>query len=125
MAHARRMSQFQTLIRLRDSSLNTQTLIFVVFIDATIPRWKMYLVQTRHKKFFCLQCMVHFFKVTTVLWIILILHPSHTSLFLETVIIKFGGSRDRHMGPRAEKNIPLGCFFSSIKKFVSKVLPCA
>ena len=92
MAHARRMSQFQTLIRLRDSSLNTQTLIFVVFIDATIPWWKMCLVQTRHKKFFCLQCMVHFFKVTTFLWIILILHPSHTSLFRETVIIKFGGA---------------------------------
>ena len=53
MAHARRMSQFQTLMRLRDSSLNTQTLIFVVFIDATTPRWKMYLVQTGLKKFFC------------------------------------------------------------------------
>ena len=35
IAHARRMSQFQTLIRLRDSPLNTQTLIFVVFIDVT------------------------------------------------------------------------------------------
>ena len=35
--------------------------------------------------------MLHFFKVTTFLWIILILHPGHTSLFLETVIIKFGG----------------------------------
>ena len=41
--------------------------------------------------------MLNFFKVTTFLWIILILHPSHTTLFLETVIIKFGG-------PRAEKN---------------------
>ena len=110
------MSQFQTLIRLCDSSqtsnFNTQTSIFVVFTDATTPRWKMYLVQTRHKKFFCWQCMLHFFKVTTFLWIILILHLSHTSLFLETVIIKFGGPRaeGRHMGPRAEgreKQIPI------------------
>ena len=119
MAHARRMSQFQTLIRLRDSSLNTQTLIFVVFIDATIPWWKMCLVQTRHKKFFCLQCMVHFFKVTTFLWIILILHPSHTSLFRETVIIKFGGGRGADIwgrGPRAEKNkYPLFAFLALSK----------
>ena len=53
IAHVRRMSQFQTLVRLRYSPLNTQTLIFVVFIDATTSRWKMYLVQTRHKKLFC------------------------------------------------------------------------
>ena len=31
------MSQFQTLIRSRDSPLNIQTLILVVFIDATMP----------------------------------------------------------------------------------------
>ena len=36
-AYARRMSRFQTLIRLRDSLLNIQTLILVVFIDATMP----------------------------------------------------------------------------------------
>ena len=41
--------------------------------------------------------MLHFLKKTTFLWITLILHPGHTILFLETVIIKFGG-------PRAEKN---------------------
>ena len=39
-------------------------------------------------------------KVSALLWIILILHPGHTSLFLETVI-KFMGRR----GP--EKQIPL------------------
>ena len=43
-----------------------------------------------------------FFKVTTFLWIILILHPSHTSLFLETVIMKFGGPR----AEGREKQIP-------------------
>ena len=31
------MSQFQTLIRSSDSPLNIQTLISVVFIDATMP----------------------------------------------------------------------------------------
>ena len=31
------MSQFQTLLRSRDSPLNIQTLILVVIIDATIP----------------------------------------------------------------------------------------
>ena len=36
IAHARRMSQFQTQIRSRDNPLNTQTLI-VVFIDAPMP----------------------------------------------------------------------------------------
>ena len=91
------MSQFQTLIRSRDNPLNTQTLIFVAFVDATTSRWKMYLVQTRHKKFFC---MLHFLKIATFLWIILILHPGHTSLLLETVIIKFGAPRRR--GPTYE-----------------------
>ena len=55
--------------------------------------------------------MLQFFKITTFLWIILTLHSSHTSLFPETVIIKFGGPRaeGRHKGPRAEgreKQIP-------------------
>ena len=43
-----------------------------------------------------------FLKITTFLWIILILHPGHTSLFHETVTIKF-------IRPRAEgreKQIP-------------------
>ena len=31
------MSQFQTLVRSSDSPLNIQTLISVVFIDATMP----------------------------------------------------------------------------------------
>ena len=54
--------------------------------------------------------------LNTFLWRILMLHPSHTSLFLETVTIKFRGPRDRGpradiwgRGPRAEKNkYPLG-----------------
>ena len=36
IAHVCRMFQFQTLIRLRDSPLQRKSLIFVVFIDATI-----------------------------------------------------------------------------------------
>ena len=42
----------------------------------------------------------------TFLWRILILYPSHTSLFLEIVTIKFWGLRTQgwHMEPRAEKN---------------------
>ena len=42
------MSQFQNVISTRDSHLKIQTLISVMFIDATMPmpeltRWKMYL----------------------------------------------------------------------------------
>ena len=50
------MSQFQTLIKSRDSPLNTQSLTSVVFIDATMPMLNDYVenvpVQTRHEKFF-------------------------------------------------------------------------
>ena len=110
IAHARRMSQFQTLIRSRDSPLNTQTLIFVVFIDATtvenVP------CTNKTQKILLLMLHLHFLKITAFLWIILILHPGHTILFLETVIIKFGGTEGRGptYGARAEgreKQIPV------------------
>ena len=44
------------------------------------------------------------YDITTFLWIILILHPGHTSLLLETVTIKFMGPRaeGRHIKSRAE-----------------------
>ena len=44
------------------------------------------------------------YDITTFLCIILILHPGHTSLFLETVTIKFMGPRaeGRHIESRAE-----------------------
>ena len=53
---------------------------------------------------------VYFLKITTFLWIILILHPGRSSLLLETVTIKFGRPRTDIWsgGLRAEKKqIPL------------------
>ena len=51
------------------------------------------------------------FQITTYLWIIFILHPSRSSLLLETVTKKFGGPRGEGPktdmwggGQRAEKN---------------------
>ena len=38
---------------------------------------------------------VVFLKITTFLWISLILHPGHTNVLLETVTIKFMGPRDQ------------------------------
>ena len=49
--------------------------------------------------------MCIFLKIATFLWIILILHPGHSSLFLETVTIKFGSPRARRAEGR-EKQIP-------------------
>ena len=96
------MPQFQTLIRSRDSPLNTQTLTFVVFIDATASMLELTndLVENipctnKTHTSLLLKMHVYFLKITTFLWIILILHPGHTSLFHETVTIKF-------IGPRAE-----------------------
>ena len=45
---------------------------------------------------------VVFLKITTFLWIILILHSGHTSLFIKTVTIKFMGARGRGPTCRAE-----------------------
>ena len=116
------MPQFQTLIRSRDSPLNTQTLTFVVFIDATASMLELTndLVENipctnKTQTILLLIMHVYFLKITTFLWIILILHPGCNSILLETVTIKFGGPRGRgpradiradiwDRGPRAEKN---------------------
>ena len=58
----------------------------------------MYLVQTRYKNAFIID--VVFFKIARFLWIILILNPGHTSLFLESATIKFLGSTVE--GPHVE-----------------------
>ena len=90
------MPQFQTLIQSRDSPLNTQTLIFVVFIDATasMPELTNDLVENitctnKTQTILLLIMHVYFLKITTFLWIILILHPCCNSILLETVTIKF------------------------------------
>ena len=122
IACASRMPQFQTLIQSRDSPLNTQNLIFVVFIDATASMSELTndLVENipctnKTQTILLLIMHVYFLKITTFLWIILILHPGCNSILLETVTIKFGGPRGRgpradiradiwNGGPRAEKN---------------------
>ena len=98
------MPQFQTLIQSRDSPLNTQTLIFVVFVDATvsIPELTNDLVENmpctnKTQTILLLIMNVYFLKITTYLWIILILHPGRNSILLETVICCYG--------------IPLGSIF--------------
>ena len=53
--------------------------------------------QTR-KNLALVKFYVVFLKMTPFLWVTLILHPGHTSLFLEAVRIKFMGPRGR--GPR-------------------------
>ena len=100
------MPQFQTLIRSRDSPLNTQTLTFVVFIDATASMLELTndLVENipctnKTQTILLLIMHVYFLKITTFLWIISILHPGCNSILLEAVTIKFGGPRGR--GPRA------------------------
>ena len=101
------MPQFQTLIQSRDSPLNTQTLIFVVFIDAiaSMPELTNDFVENvpctnKTKTVLLLIMHVYFLKITIFLWIILILHPGCNSILLETATIKFGGPRGR--GPRAD-----------------------
>ena len=88
------MSEFQTLIRSRDDPL----------IDATIPKPELTngLVENvrcanKIRKILLLIMYVVFLKITTFLWRILILHPGHTSLFLETITMW-------EEGARAEKN---------------------
>ena len=110
------MFQFQTLIRSRDSPLNIQTLISVVFIDATMPLLELTsgLVEkvpgtNKTWKILLLIMCVVFLKITTFLWRILILHNGLTSLVLETVTIKFRRPRGRGAVGRvptyeAEKN---------------------
>ena len=105
------MPQFQTLIRSHDSPLNTQTLISVVFIDATASMLELTndLVENipctnKTQTILLLIMHVYFLKMSTFLWIILIFHPGRNSLLLETVTIKFGRSRNVGGRPRAEKN---------------------
>ena len=47
------------------------------------------------QKILSFKIYVAFFKITRLSWIILILHPGHRCLFLETITIKF-------MGPMVE-----------------------
>ena len=92
------LMKFQTLISSRDSPhvINIQTLILVMFIDVTMPmpeltNGKVGNVHSTNKtrKILLFIMYVVFFKITAFLWIILILHPGHTSLFLETKTINF------------------------------------
>ena len=92
------LMKFQTLISSRDSPhvINIQTLILVMFIDVTMPmpeltNGKVGNVHSTNKtrKILLFIMYVVFFKITAFLWIILILHLGHTSLFLETKTINF------------------------------------
>ena len=94
------MSQFQTLLRSRDSPLNIQTLILVVIIDATIPMPELangYVdsipCTNKTLKILLFKMYVLFLKITICLWMILILHSNHTSLLLEIVTTKFAYSK--------------------------------
>ena len=96
------MSEFQTLIMSRDSPLNTQFVILVVFIGATMsmPELTNGYVENvsctnKTRKIFLLIMYVAFLKITTFLWIVLLAHPGHISLLFETVKINFwGGPKD-------------------------------
>ena len=58
-----------------------------------MARSKMYLVQIRPIKLFCLLMYIVFLNIDTFSWIVLMLHPGHTNLFLETVTVKSMGMR--------------------------------
>ena len=79
-----------------------------------MARWKCTLYK-QDKKNSSADNMCSIFEDSYVLWIILILHPGHSSLFLETVTIKFGSPRARRAEGR-EKQIP------SIPTIFSKAL---
>ena len=94
------MSQFQTFLRSRYSSLNIQTLILVVIIDATIPMPELangYVdsipCTNKTLKILLFKIYVLFLKITICLWMILILHSNHTCLLLEIVTTKFAYSK--------------------------------
>ena len=98
IAHVRRMSQFETLIRSRYSPLIMKTLILVVFIDATMPMPELINslvknVPCKHKKR----------EIIFLIFLILIICPGYTSLFLETLRRKFWGNGGEHMG---QKQVP-------------------
>ena len=108
------MSHFQTLIRSRDSPLNIQTLILVVFIDGTMPMPELtnglvlnLSCTNKTRKILLLIMYVVFLKITTFLWRILILHPDHTSLFLKLQQYNWGGGLGGWRGAEGrEKQIP-------------------
>ena len=103
------MCQFQTLMTSRDSPLNIKTLILIAFIDAIMVMLELtnsYMENvpctSNIRKILLLIIYVVFLKITTFLWRTLILHPGHTSLFLETVNDKIYGARAEGQ----EKQIP-------------------
>ena len=108
------MPQFQTFIRSRDSALNIQSLILVVFIDAT-----MSMLALTNGLMENVPCTNKTGKILLLIMYVVFLKyifvenfntsSSHTSLFLETATIKFGGGLGpragiRGRGPRAKKN---------------------
>ena len=104
------MSEFQTLIMSRDSPLNIQFVILVVFIGATMsmPELTNGFVENvsctnKTRKIFLLVMYVAILKITIFLWIVLLAHPGHISLLFETVKINFGGAKGlRGQGPRVD-----------------------
>ena len=105
--------QFEILIMSRDSPLTAQTLTFVMFIDdtASMPELTNGQVENipcpnKTQKIILLITYVYFLKITTFLWIIIILHPDPSSLLLETVTKKFGGLRGRGPTYGARDRVP-------------------
>ena len=91
------MSQFQNLIRSPDSPLNIQTLISVVFIDATIgvDKWivgkcTLYIQDTKNNM--SIDNMSCIFEDN---YIFVENFNTSSRSFLETVTIKFRGPRDQ------------------------------
>ena len=89
-AHAHRMSQFRTLIRSRENTLNIQTLILVVFIDTAmsmpeLANDEVENIRCRNKtrKFLLFIMYDVFLKINTFLWIILILRTAIAAYFLK------------------------------------------
>ena len=98
IGHARRISKLQTFIRSRDSPLNIQSSILAVFIDAIMPvleltNGQVENVSRANKTQKILLLIMHVVFLKYVFVENFNIHPGHTSLFLETVTIKFWGSR--------------------------------
>ena len=72
-----------------------QIFILVVFIYVTKPISELTnLMENIHTKNSSIDNACCIFEDNYIFWIILILHPGHISLSLETVTTKFGGPRD-------------------------------
>ena len=91
IAHVGRMPQFQTFIKSCGSPLNTQTLILVVFIDATISMLSVLDKWLGGKCTLNNQCMLHFWKITLI--ILIVDNFNTSSLLLETVKLKVSEAR--------------------------------